>query len=227
MRERVEPSREGPPSRPRDGPERRVRITSGTTLYEGWRTARRYRAEYRRSDGRTQTVDREVCFGGDRAVVLLHDRRAGTVILTRQLRLPVLTAAHQEDPFLIEAPGGRLDGDSPSAAIRREVEEETGVVVTALTPLLAAYMSPDILADRTHFFRGEFESGARGEVPNRALDEGEDIDVLEVPLSKALSMVQQGEIVDGRTILLLLHARLREEAPPFAHQEGLSIPDDV
>lgn len=41
-------------------------------------------------------------------------------------------------------------------------------------------------------------------------DEGEDLEVLEMPLRAALRLVKSGEIVDGKTIMLLQHLALSE-----------------
>jgi hypothetical protein len=41
------------------------------------------------------------------------------------------------------------------------------------------------------------------------MEEGEDLEVVEVPLAQALEMIERGEIVDGKTIMLLQHAALR------------------
>lgn len=38
--------------------------------------------------------------------------------------------------------------------------------------------------------------------------EGEDIEVLELPIEEALAMVKRGEIMDGKTIMLLQYAAL-------------------
>jgi hypothetical protein len=40
-------------------------------------------------------------------------------------------------------------------------------------------------------------------------DEGEDIEVLELPLVDALAMMERGEIIDGKTVLLLQWAHLQ------------------
>ena len=40
------------------------------------------------------------------------------------------------------------------------------------------------------------------------MEEGEDLEVVEVPLAQALEMIARSEIVDGKTIMLLQHAAL-------------------
>jgi hypothetical protein len=38
--------------------------------------------------------------------------------------------------------------------------------------------------------------------------EGEDIEILEMPIDEALALVKSGEIADGKTIILLQHVKL-------------------
>ena len=67
-------------------------------------------------------------------------------------------------------------------------------------------MSPGATTEKLHFFLAEYGEqvgkggGERGE--------GEDIEILELPLTEAWQMVKLGEIVDAKTVLLLQHARL-------------------
>ena len=74
-----------PPSSP-DVP--RVTIRDETLLSDNWGRLTRYQIDYRRSDGRIERQTREVYDRGEGAVILLYDRDGGTVVLTRQFRLP-------------------------------------------------------------------------------------------------------------------------------------------
>lgn len=84
--------------------------------------------DYRLRNGRWKTVSRETYDRGNGATILLFNRLRGTVLLTRQFRLPAYVNGCA-DGMLIEAFAGLLDGDSPEAAIRREAQEELGVEV--------------------------------------------------------------------------------------------------
>jgi hypothetical protein len=44
--------------------------------------------------------------------------------------------------------------------------------------------------------------------------EGEHIEVVELPLSQAIAMTRSGEIVDGKTVILLQWAAAARWAPP-------------
>jgi nudix-type nucleoside diphosphatase (YffH/AdpP family) len=186
----------------------RVRIEGVETLSANWGTLKKYSIAYRRADGVEQKQSREVYDRGNGAAILLYDKGRGTVVLTRQFRLPVLLAGHP-DGMLLEAPAGLLDADDPVTAIRREAEEETGYRVRQVEEALAAYMSPGSVTEQLHLFTAEFTSADRVGAGGGHEGEGEDIEVVELPMDQALAMVDRGEIADAKTILLLYHARLK------------------
>ena len=86
--------------------------------------------DWRRADGRWETVSRETYDRGDGAVLLPYSRAARTVLLTRQFRYPAYVNGC--DDLLIEAPAGLLDEADPEARIRAEVEEEIGYRLGAI-----------------------------------------------------------------------------------------------
>ena len=149
---------------------------------------------------------REVYDRGNGATILLRDETRDTVLLTRQFRLPAYLNGHP-DGMLIEAPAGLLDGDDPETAIRREAEEETGYRVGDVTRIGEYFMSPGSVTERIAFFTGSYRAGERVSEGGGLASEGEDIETVEVTLAEALAMIDSGEIVDGKTVLLLRLAR--------------------
>jgi nudix-type nucleoside diphosphatase (YffH/AdpP family) len=129
-----------------------------------------------------------------------------TVVLTRQFRLPAFVNGH--DGMLIETPAGLLEAASPEERIRAEVEEETGYRVHAVRKVFEAFMSPGSVTEKLFFFVAEYAAVAKVGDGGGIASEGEDIEVLELPIDEALAMVQRGEIVDGKTIMLLQYAAL-------------------
>jgi nudix-type nucleoside diphosphatase (YffH/AdpP family) len=181
------------------------------TVAAGPYRIRRVKHVHRRRDGRCQTLERLVCERGDTAAVLLYSASRGSVVLTRQLRLPALLAG-DGDGMMIEAPGGMIEDQPASVAVRREALEETGHRVSELRPVLVTHLNPALAAERTHLFVGEIEEHRQD--AGGGLDaEGEDIEVIEVPIATAFEMVQAGEITDAKTILLLYHAALTDLFP--------------
>jgi ADP-ribose pyrophosphatase len=71
-----------------------------------------------------------------------------------------------------------------------------------------AFMSPGSVTERLHFFVAEYDPEDRIGAGGGLEAEGEDIEVMELPLDDALAMVASGEIRDGKTIMLLQHAAL-------------------
>ncbi|WP_294768920.1 GDP-mannose pyrophosphatase NudK [uncultured Rhodoferax sp.] len=184
-----------------------VRIVESELLSDNWYTLRKITFDFQRRDGNWQRLSREAYDRGNGAVLLLFNAQRGTVILTRQFRLPAFVNGCA-DGMLIEACAGLLDGDDPEACIRREVEEETGFRIDSPRKLFAAYMSPGSVTEKLHFFVAHYEPHQRTGEGGGLAQEGEDIEVLELPLAQALAMVHGGAIEDGKTIMLLQHAAL-------------------
>jgi len=188
-------------------PADRIRIVEERLLSDDWFVLKKTSFEYLRRDGTWQLQHRETYDRGNGAVLLLFNAARGTVVLTRQFRFPAYVNGC-EDGLLIEACAGLLDGDDPHTCICREAEEETGFVVRSARKLFEAYMSPGSVTEKLHFFVAEYEPGDRRSPGGGDATEGEDIEVLELPLPDALRMVSEGRIQDGKTILLLQHAAL-------------------
>jgi ADP-ribose pyrophosphatase len=110
---------------------------------------------------------------------------------------------------MIEVPAGLLDGDTPEEAIRREAMEETGFRVRDVKFLFKALMSPGAVTEVVHFFHAEVDLSDRVEEGGGLAEEHEDIEVLEVLLDDALAMIEDGRIIDAKTIMMLQWARLQ------------------
>ena len=206
-----------PDSRGRTGLDRTGRDLTGNPgvvvrdvelVASGWHVLRATTFDYRHADGRWTTERRETYDRGNGATVLPYDTGRGTVLLTRQFRFPVYVNGHP-DGMLVEAAAGLLDDDEPDAAIRREASEELGVELGALESVFDVYMSPGSVTERVHFYAAPYTPAARTGAGGGLADDGEDIEVLELPFDKALDMIATGEIADAKTIMLVQWAALR------------------
>ncbi|CAG9220624.1 GDP-mannose hydrolase [Paraburkholderia sabiae] len=184
----------------------RVRIVDVQVLSDDWYVLKKTTFDYRRGDGSWQRQSRETYDRGNGATLLLYDPRRRTVVLTRQFRLPAFVNGHEG--MLIEAPAGLLEMASPEARIRAEVEEETGYRVESVRKVFEAFMSPGSVTEKLYFFVAEYDAAARVSRGGGVAHEGEDIEVLELPIDEALTMIAHGEIMDGKTIMLLQYAAL-------------------
>ena len=184
-----------------------IRILEERVLAHDWYLLRKTTFEHRRRDGRLQVVSRETYDRGNGVALLLFNAARATVILTRQFRFPAWVNGCA-DGLLVEACAGQLDGNDPVAAMQREAIEETGYDVKAPRKVFEAYMSPGSITEKLHFFVAAYDDADRRNAGGGEADEGEDIEVLELPLARALEMIASGEIQDGKTIMLLQHAAM-------------------
>lgn len=184
-----------------------IRITAEETLSDNWYLLKKYSFDLRRRDGCWQAQTREVYDRGNGATILLYNLAQRTVLLIRQFRMPTFVNGHSG--FLIESAAGLLDNASPEERIRLEAEEETGYRVGAVEKIFEAFMSPGSVTERLHFFIGEYQPGDRIGDGGGLAEEGEDIEVLELGFEEAIAMIGSGDIVDGKTIMLLQYLQLR------------------
>lgn len=183
-----------------------VRIIDTITLSDNWYILKKYVVDYLRRDGTCQRLEREVYDRGNGAVILLYNRQKNSVILIRQFRLPVYVNGH--DGFLIEADAGLLEEQDPVSRIKAEAEEETGFRITDVEKVFEAFMSPGSVTEKLYFFIAEYQDNNRQSDGGGLPEEGEDVEVLEMPFPEALTAIRNGEIIDGKTIMLLQHLAL-------------------
>ena len=117
------------------------------------------------------------------------------VLLIRQYR-------YAAGGWLYEVPAGRLDpGEDPADCARRELEEETGCTATGVQRLTTIFTTPGFCDERIHLF---LATGlTRGE---HRRERDEFLEVETVALSRALAMIESGEIQDAKTVIALLYA---------------------
>jgi nudix-type nucleoside diphosphatase (YffH/AdpP family) len=182
-------------------------IRSEEVLSDDWAILKKVTFDYRRRDGRLETHVRQTYDRGNGAAILPCDPDRGTVLLVRQFRLPAYVNGHLEP--LIEVCAGLLDTEDPETCIRREAEEELGYRLGTVERVFDAFMSPGSVTERLAFFVARYSPDDRIGRGGGDASEGEDIDVLELTLDEALRMIATGEIIDGKTIMLLQHAKLQ------------------
>jgi ADP-ribose pyrophosphatase len=116
------------------------------------------------------------------------------VLLIRQYR-------YAAEGYLYEIPAGRLDpGEAPLACAHRELAEETGYTATRVEHLFTMFTTPGFTDEKIHLFV------ATGLVAGEAKREADEfMELAPTKLSRALSMIEQGEIQDAKTALALLY----------------------
>ncbi|GEN68641.1 GDP-mannose pyrophosphatase NudK [Chryseobacterium rhizosphaerae] len=185
-----------------------ITILKTEILSDNWYTLNKVTYTILKKDGTIETQSREAYDRGNGAVILLYDTSSHTVILTRQFRLPTYINGNSTG-MLIEACAGLLDNDNPEDCIKRETEEETGYKISKVEKVFQAYMSPGSVTEILYFFIAEYSNEMKIADGGGLEEEGENIEVLELPFEKALQMVDSGEINDAKTIMLLQHLRIK------------------
>jgi GDP-mannose pyrophosphatase NudK len=186
----------------------KVKITKTEVLSNDWYTLRKITYEYLKRDGTWQTQNREAYDRGNGATILLYNKELKTVILTKQFRLPTFINGN-DTGMLIETCAGLLDKDDPEDCIKRETEEETGYKILDVKRVFEAYMSPGSVTEILYSFIGEYVKSMKISDGGGVENEQEEIKVLELSIDKALQMIDTGEIMDGKTIMLLQYIKLK------------------
>lgn len=176
------------------------------TVHEGWSTI--LVADLTMTDGKRLT--REIEDHGKAVCVLPYDPERRVALLIRQFRAPLFYAEGLTD--LLEAPAGLLDETDAEEGVRREAYEETGLRLGRLEPVSSVWSMPGISTERMHLFLAAYSESDRVGSGGGLAEEGEDITVLEMPLSALATMSERGEITDVKTLVLTFALRLRHSA---------------
>ena len=166
--------------------------------------------EQRRRDGEQQSRKREIYDHGNSAAILPYDPDRKTVLLARQLRLPIFLQDGSERT--IEACAGKLDGEKAERRIIKEMREELGYRISDVERLFELYVSPAAIMEKIVFFTCIYSPANKVSEGGGLKEEGEDIEVVEVTLQQAAAMVTAGEIVDAKTVVLIQYLRDRMES---------------
>lgn len=152
--------------------------------------------EVRFPDGSVGTLEMIRHPGASAIVPFLSDPDGDDpqVLLIRQYR-------HAADGYLYEIPAGRLNpGEAPRACAERELREETGCSAQTMEQLFTMYTTPGFTDEKIHVFMA---TGLQSGESSHEADEF--LDLHPMLLSRALSMVEAGEIQDAKTALALLY----------------------
>src|SRR5216684_2166249 len=144
-----------------------------------------------------KTYVREVVHHPGSAVILpaFDD---GTIGLVRQYRHPAVK-------YLLELPAGTLnDKERPEEGAARELEEELGLVAGKMEKLSEFFVSPGFCEEKMWLYLATDLTETQ-----QRLEDDELIEVVRLPISRALQMITEGEIEDAKTIIGLMLAAPR------------------
>jgi len=189
----------------------KVEIRQSKLEHEGFVTVIKANLRFEKFNG--QMSDEVVRFHyhrSDAVAVLIYDDANQRVLLIRQFRYAV--HAKTGDGWLTECVAGMMEqNETPLDVAHREVLEETGLKLRKLELLAHYFFSPGGCSDRVHLYLGTVQDPEQPVGIGGLEKEGEEIQAEWVPLQEALRLIDEGKIVDGKTIiaLTLLERRLK------------------
>ncbi len=187
----------------------RIRKLQKQVLSKNWYTLYKYSYEYLNDDNKWEKQKREAYDRGNGAAILLYNKHKGTVILTRQFRLPSYINGNSTG-LLIEACAGHLEDQEPEDCIKKETEEKTGFKITKPKKVFECYMSPGSVTEILHFFVSEYTDEMKVNEGGGVDEEQEIIEVMELSFEKVYGMIANGQIKDAKTMLLLQHVNIKK-----------------
>ncbi len=173
-------------------------VLNSVQVFSGQRISVRV-DEVSMADGRR--ARREVVEHPD-AVVVLAIRDDGDIAFVRQWR-------HPTGRPLLELPAGRVDpGETPAETARRELREEVGLDPARLEFARGFYVAPGFATEYLHGFIAR----DCAQSPLEA-DEDEELIVEWRPLGDAIDLVESGQIIDAKSVILIQHLALEAVGP--------------
>ena len=185
----------------------RIKNLNKKLLSDNWYTLHKVSYDFHKKDVLWERQQRESYDRGNGATILLYNKSKGTIILTRQFRLPTYLNGNKTG-MLIETCAGLLDNDNPEACIKKETKEETGYQIENVEKIFEAYMSPGSVTELVYFYIGAYTKDMKISKGGGLHEEQEYIEVLELDFQDAYNMIGQGTIKDGKTIMLIQHIKI-------------------
>jgi ADP-ribose pyrophosphatase len=158
----------------------------------------------------SEPLTREVVHPKKAAAVLIHNTQSDSIVFSNQFRVAAMA---ENEGWVMEIPAGVLDeGENPEDTAKRECMEETGYEVKSLELITHYFTSPGYTSERIALYYAEVESDDKTGDGGGKSDENEEIIISEVPFADCISMIQDGRISDGKSVLALLWLLARKNS---------------
>lgn len=192
-------------------------LEASEPLYQGFFSMQRLQLKYRRfAGGWAGPVKRELLLRGQAVGVLAYDPWLDQVVLVEQFRVGALQDA--DSPWLLEIIAGMVEsGEAPAEVAHREAQEESGLALLGLQPLVSYYSSPGGTDEQIHLYAAVVDSRQASGLHGLP-EEHEDIRVQVLPRTQALQEALQGRARNAMTLIALQwlemnHATLQQQWP--------------
>lgn len=188
-----------------------VKITEKETVFQGYFRVDRYRLHYRTyAGGWSEEVVREVFERGHAAAVLLYDPDRDAVALIEQFRVGAYAAGF-DNPWLLEIVAGIIDeGESPDEVACREAQEEAGITISELLPIVRMLTTPGGSSESIMLYCARVDVREMGGIYGLS-GEHEDIKVVVRSFSEVEKALLEGAIQNATALVALQWLVLNRE----------------
>jgi GDP-mannose pyrophosphatase NudK len=188
----------------------KVKNITSKVISNIWGTLEQVSFDFTFKNGRTARLTHEVYGKGDGVAVLLYNIATKKVMLSKQFRIPMYVAG-VKNGFSIEVCGGTIDeNESPEKSVIRETKEEIGYAISQLQKVSTVFLSPGLMREQVHLYVAAYKNEDKIGRGGGLVFENEELIVLETSFEDALNMIENQEIIDARTIMLLYYLKIHE-----------------
>ena len=180
----------------------KFKIINTRKIYSGFFQMNEISLKYKKYNGDwSNTIKRELFGGAQVSAVLPYDPKKKEIVLIQQFRPG--TISKNVNNYLNEIVAGIIDpGENPEETAKRECLEETGCKVKKLIPIQGYFPAPGSSESFYHLFLAEIET-FNGIRITGLETENEDILVQSYKVENVKKMLENGEFLNGLTLIAL------------------------
>ncbi len=185
-------------------------LTAKKSLFKGFFKIDLYQFRHKLfAGGWSGEISREILERGHAVAVLPYDPVLDRFVFIEQFRAGAI--ATSDNPWLMEIVAGVIDaGETTEAVAIREAEEEAGLQITQLIPLLNYLPSPGGMSERIYLYLGAVDSSEAGGIHGLET-ENEDIKVHCIDVDETMELLAQGKFENSAIIIALQYFALHKE----------------
>lgn len=179
-----------------------LEILDKTTVFQGFFRIERWQLRHKCfAGGWSQPMVREIFERGQAVVVLPYNAQTDELVLVEQFRVGAVSSGRS--PWLLEAIAGMIDpGQSAEETAIREAEEEAGITLTELWPMLSYFSSPGGSTEKISLYLGRLTQPVHSGLFGLA-SEHEDIKMHVMPRQTAMQLLANQQIDNAATVIAL------------------------